>query len=1013
MHPAKKIFVLCVILFAMGLLPLFSYAQSVDHSIADCVQWIEDTQTTLGAWTPGDTSVKYARALRALTLAGNNSHMRREIYLRVKKMQSVNGSWGNSVLRTSSALWALMEAGELKNASVIRKGVLWLKSEQYNDGHWTDVSTVPKTALSCIALYLAGEEESEEFIKGIEWLKTWQNGDGWWGKEPGDSSTPSINFYPLYALYLNDPENQDTLDAKEWLRNYSASSSIWYLITCMGLAYVEDTEVLPTRVSQVISSQHDDGGWADDSAWPSDIGRTCFGIIALSIAKDLGHSVGNSVDDALAWIENHYSNGSLSGEYERVFSSALTLEAVSLLDNPPEDVIENIVSLYKSIGTGWAWSFFHRPPHEYQTDTSSVTVNALVATGREDVEGIIGDTLSKIKGAQNADGGWGVLEVNTGSTLHHTLLALSVLVSAGYSQEAQSVNDGLQYIESSIGDTYLDVPIYNSRYAIVLSDLDYSTDTLYGIYNYLYLTQNPDGGWGKSPGDPVSSVSSTALALEALNDCETMYEHSIIRGHRWLNSHQNSNGSWSEIPAGNGLVENTNSTAKALKALVVTQDIVSTPCINIIPNKKKYFPGETATISMETDFALDSLFGGVILPGGDLELLDFKLSRSNNEYTTSYSLDSTTTPGSLSIAVVADFIDGTFDADVKTVAVDSPYQTDYIKDGFDANERWVQTAAPAFYNVPEYLEEAGRLGLRAGHIDTFGSWTTFDSILSTLPESLFRARYTLHSSSTDASVVPSFRLRLNREDYKMASTYVVHSTGDGSFSPTTDNKSYDVYFNPFQGPGVQESAVGGLIASFDITHFEWSDDAQVDVYMDEIEIDRLPLSFLDGEFDNPVEYTFESDEEGWVTETSPQYDAPLFSYFNGSLTMQAQNNTNTFGYWCSPTLAVVDDRVYRMRCLVGSNAAQPTESPDFRIRLTALDYQSAAGIGVYSSGDGECAPSSGVEAVYTLYYKPAPGTSSSGMVATFDMLNFSYENNPTGLLYLDNVIVDSAQEPLF
>jgi len=987
----------------------------VSHAtIDDAIDWLSANQTALGAWTPGESAGSYSYALRALVHAGRNDHMVREIYQKIRNMQSPNGSWSNSLNNTALCIWALLEAGENPHSSVITKGISWLKYRQYPDGHWGETHATVATSLGCIALAYAGENDSLEFQKGIEWLRTYQNSDGYWGVEPVGTSSISVNMYPMYALYLADPGHTSTQKAMNWFKSYGPNESVWYLITSMGLAYVGEASVLPTRLNQMISAQQADGGWGDKVTWPTEIGRTSFGIIALGLAKELGFDHYSSMNKALTWMENHYDEGVLSGEYERVGVTGNVVGALALCVDPGAAVIENAIQLYKKVGTGWAGSFFPRPPYEYNTSHTGTTVWALRQTGRADVLTIISESIDKLLNEQNADGGWGHDHDNPASAVGTTLYALWGLIAGGYyTGEDIEVINAVDYITANSPSGLLNTTEYNAIYAWLLHQANYSTDTVHGLREHLYYTQNPDGGWGATAGDPFSALTPTALSLITLNDCETLYGESLVRGRRWLEAHQNPDGSWSEIPADGPFNKTTNGTAHALRALVVTEDISTTPRLSLTLNKSRYLPGDSLKITVTCDGEVDGLYGGVVLPSGELRFLTFSEGGAGGVYNGTLSIDGTTTPGGLSVAIVADFLDGAFDAGVKTVEVDSPFQTDFIGDTFDENERWVECGAPAFYNLPQFIEIPGNIGLQAGQLNTFGYWTSYDAIINAIPGSLYRAHYTIHSTATDPALVPQFRVRLNRDDYQISSCNVVSSTGDGANSPTGDATDYDIYFVPFQGPAVDENDVAGIIASFDLMHFEEADDLNTTIYLDELEIERIPLHFIDHEFAPVTTYTFETDEEGWTTEYSAEFDKPDFVYMGGRLVLQAHNSTNTFGYWWSPTIAVEEDRIYRLRCKVESDAVLQSETPDIRIRLNAMNYQSAATLKMESIGDGGCSPCIGASATYDLYFAPPNSAQSDGMTASFDMLNFYPDNRSDGKLLLDQAVVESAPLPLF
>lgn len=1001
---------LCLFLtFLFTLTPCFG-----NDSIDDALLWIADTQTDFGGWTGGNTSYKYSFALRALALAGEKNETFREIYVTLKQMQSPNGSWDNSIENTSLAIWALLEAGDLPNISPVNKGVAWLKSKQKIEGKWEMKSSVRATSLACIALYLAGEKESTEFQKGIQWLKNVQNGDGWWGADPGSISTIGNNHYPLYALYLADPYDTSTQKALNWLKSYSPNQPIWYIVTTMGLAYVGETDVMPTRLNQLMGSQNPDGGWGDNTGWPSSLSRTCMAIIGLCLAKDLGHSeVEPYLTKAINWLYAHYLDKKLTGEYESVRDTGLLVGAVSFMLDPSHPIIEKAVNLYKTVGTGWNWSFYHRPPYEYRTTTTGITVWALTETQRGDVGSIINESVDKLLVAQNSDGGWGLWREKSASTIYHTLHALWGLISVGYTASDSEVVNGFNYLTAHSGENYLDETLYNALYAWLLKQIEFSPDTVWGLYEHLYYSQNPDGGWGATADDKFSAVSPTAMAMIALSDCETQYRKSILRARRWLEARQNPDGSWAELPLERPRDNSSKATAYALWALTKTQDLDTTPRLLITTNKKLYLPGDTARINVICDDTPNVMYGGVVLPDGGFQLLEFTHKSYDDVYEATLKIDEKTSPGAFTVAVVAEFPDGGFDAGASFVELDSPYQTDYIADQFEENERWVQDAAPGQFEVPEFIEEPGRLGLRATTINTFGCWTSFDQIIYALPDSIYRAQFSISSTATEPSVVPGFRLRLNRDDYQLASEYVVNSYGDAAHSPDILGKTYELYCVPFQGPGVNDDDVGGLIASFDIMYFEPSDDPNITLYLDELNIERIPLSFIADEFSAQITYSFDTGTEGWVTGNASSFDPPEFFHSGGKLMLRANNNTNTFGYWVSPPITVEAGKIYRLRARVGSDTLSRQEVPGIRLRLNDLSFQSAATLRINSLGDAGASPCIGETADYEIYFVPADSAVSAGMVASFDILNFDPEDKSDGLLTLDQLSVDSAQLPLF
>ncbi len=160
-----------------------------------------------------------------------------------------------------------------------------------------------------------------------------------------------------------------------------------------------------------------------------------------------------------------------------------------------------------------------------------------------------------------------------------------------------------------------------------------------------------------------------------------------------------------------------------------------------------------------------------------------------------------------------------------------------------------------------------------------------------------------------------------------------------------------------------------------------------------------------------VRYDFDADAEGWqFSGTVDAFTPPLESVSGSCLNLQAQDNTNTFGFWYSPddAIPVLEAySLYRARFNVNSDQTDKSVAPSFRLRWNASNYKQADMVRVNSSGGGEASPDTTAKD-YDLYFCPQGEALEPGQtgVLAFDLINFDPNDAPDATLSLDYVQVD-------
>jgi len=332
------------------------------------------------------------------------------------------------------------------------------------------------------------------------------------------------------------------------------------------------------------------------------------------------------------------------------------------------------------------------------------------------------------------------------------------------------------------------------------------------------------------------------------------------------------------------------------------------------------------------------------------------------------------------------------------------------------DEGWTSVTLSAYFTPPECYYLPGYIILSAqDNTNTYGFWTSEPDAVPVIADCLYRANWTVVTDVTDPLAVPHMQLRVNSQNFQQADILVVSSAGDGSYAPTPDGRTYEMYFVP------PESALGkpedqdDLILSFDILNFDPSDTAYGSVMLDRVVVDAIPLETLDA----PTllkTWGFDTDAEGWQFGSAPiLFTPPTSNIASGALWLTALNNTNTFGFWSGPSeeVQVEEGKLYRLRFTVSTDVTIQEEVPQLRLRASSEDFQSGIVKVINSATGAEMSPTPAGR-TYDLYFYPPQslvGTDADSILTAFDMLNFDPADASNGSLILDSVTVESLNIP--
>lgn len=157
-------------------------------------------------------------------------------------------------------------------------------------------------------------------------------------------------------------------------------------------------------------------------------------------------------------------------------------------------------------------------------------------------------------------------------------------------------------------------------------------------------------------------------------------------------------------------------------------------------------------------------------------------------------------------------------------------------------EGWSFFSVPTVFREPVPSSSNGSLGLQSmSNTNTFGGWNS-PAEIPIWGDTVYRARFLVHSDQTDRSIVPTVRLRLHSQDWQVSTNLVVNSTGNGDCSPSTTPVEYEIYFYPPQE--MISGPIQNMFAAWDIMNFDPADSSQAILSVDQVILERLEVPRL-------------------------------------------------------------------------------------------------------------------------------------------------------------------------
>jgi len=327
---------------------------------------------------------------------------------------------------------------------------------------------------------------------------------------------------------------------------------------------------------------------------------------------------------------------------------------------------------------------------------------------------------------------------------------------------------------------------------------------------------------------------------------------------------------------------------------------------------------------------------------------------------------------------------------------------------FTASEEGWTTGTAVVFSPPQWVFEPGSLKLISqNNTNTFGFWVSPENAIPVTQEYLYRAQFTVSTDVAQPEIVPQIRLRVNARNLQQADYLTIDSNGDGGASPTPEGMTYDLYFVP---PANEQFCM----LAFDLLNFTSNDAPDAELALDSVLIDRFQLDTLDDSAGTSWTYDFETSQEFWFPgDGTYAFTDPEFIWDEGALHLRSATNTNTFGFWHSDGIDVIveDNRLYRGTFEVRTDEPERSLVPQMRLRFNTANMQAARTLEISSIGDGANSPCTTNTIYDRLYFLPPANCVGSGLIVSFDILNFNPADATEASLILDRAIIETLSPP--
>jgi hypothetical protein len=281
------------------------------------------------------------------------------------------------------------------------------------------------------------------------------------------------------------------------------------------------------------------------------------------------------------------------------------------------------------------------------------------------------------------------------------------------------------------------------------------------------------------------------------------------------------------------------------------------------------------------------------------------------------------------------------------------------------------------------------------------------------PNSLFRSTWTIQTSETSPTLVPTVRVRSSSFDFQIADELVIASQSGGAYAPTPGGDTYVQYFS-------QPETDDQFRLDFDVINFDPTDTAATSLFLDEVLVEYIGLDYLGIPVAGASLDFTGANANGFTAGSAVDLDVPqFFGVADEGLAIRGTNpiparqdetydpSANTmFGFYTNTTDMVLSQGMYSVSWTVNSDVAvaDRLSVPSFRFRVNDSSFQFASVQQIESLRNTARIPSDGVAEVYTQFFEVPADIAGNNMILSFDYLYSEFsDNDPTVTLYLESL----------
>lgn len=168
-------------------------------------------------------------------------------------------------------------------------------------------------------------------------------------------------------------------------------------------------------------------------------------------------------------------------------------------------------------------------------------------------------------------------------------------------------------------------------------------------------------------------------------------------------------------------------------------------------------------------------------------------------------------------------------------------ETEVITYDFSSDTQgWYSGGAPSIFTLPEFQwNPSGMLSITpSDNTNTFGYWNS-PLISPMFPEGMYRATFSLFTDYLWQMELPCLRMRFLTADYQQNGTLRLESWGEAEGMPTTSQRDYSIYFQPYFAD--VHHSIDGFYLALDLINFNPDDTTTATYYIDKVVVSRISI----------------------------------------------------------------------------------------------------------------------------------------------------------------------------